>query len=97
MDLEKFVIDWNNKFPLDRWYRKKYNLRFNSSQHRGTNLVDIYFEFIEDRLYKEAETKTSVEKQKEEKYKQNGWLEPKKIQVDEINFDPKDLSLFDEH
>lgn len=96
MDLEKFVIDWNSKFPLDRWYRKKHNLRFNSTQHRGTNLVDVYFEFIEDRLYNEAETKLSKEQQKFERYKKNGWLEPKEIKVDEINFDPKDLILFDD-
>ena len=32
---------WSKVSPLDAWYRKKYNIPFNSREHRETRLVDI--------------------------------------------------------
>ena len=98
MDFQRFVIEWNNLYPLDRWFRKKYNIRFNSTQHRGSNLIDIYFEFIEDKLFDQARAEGVLEKQKTERYKKNGWLEERKIILNEdFKLSDSDLSLFDEH
>lgn len=49
-----FVIRWNNTFPIDKWYRDKYNIKFNSTEHRKISFGDVLFEFIEKQVYDEA-------------------------------------------
>ena len=97
MDLKLFVVEWNNRYPLDRWLRKKYNLRFNSQEHRKSNLLDAYFEFLEESAFDNAKKNLNEERQKEERYKQNGWLQERTVKFEEINLSDQDLSLFDEH
>ena len=97
MDFRRLVIDWNNRYPLDRWFRKKHNIRFNSSQHRGANLLDIYFEFIEEKIYSDAQKEFMIQSEKDLRYKKNGWLEERHVKFEEIKFTDADLSLFDEH
>ena len=58
-DFERFIYEWNINYPIDRYYRKKYNLRFNSPDHRVSNFIDMAFEYFEDKIYefkKEHET-----------------------------------------
>jgi hypothetical protein len=38
---------------MDRWYREKYKIQFNSPEHRIVNLIDVCFEFIEDMIYED--------------------------------------------
>lgn len=47
-DVDDFVRLWNISLPIDKWYRNKYNLRFNSEEHRSLSFEDILFEFRED-------------------------------------------------
>lgn len=54
----EFMIQWNLKFPLDRWYRKKYGIPFMSKQHRESSFLDIRREWEEDRLYEELKNAT---------------------------------------
>lgn len=49
------VIEWNLNFPIDRWWRKKYNVAFNSSKHREISFLDQLFEYEEDKLFNELE------------------------------------------
>lgn len=49
--LQDLVKKWNLLFPLDRWYRKKYNIPFNSSKHRVLSFIDMYFEYYEYYIY----------------------------------------------
>lgn len=49
--LNRFVYEWNNAFPIDRWWREKYQIPFNSERHRAVSLIDMRFEFEEDSLY----------------------------------------------
>jgi hypothetical protein len=44
------VVEWNRKFPLDLWWRRKHNIAFGSSSHNEVNLFDMRFEYEEDRL-----------------------------------------------
>jgi len=72
--LTDFIIKWNNTFILDRWFRKKYNIPFNSKKHRELNPIDIRFEYEEDLFFKEH---FYSEKQKEKnytEYKEDGKL-----------------------
>ena len=48
---EPFVVWWNSKFPLDRWWRNKYKIAFNSSAHRTQSPIDIWLEFVEEQLF----------------------------------------------
>lgn len=48
------VVSWNNKFPLDYWWRKKHSISYGSEQHREANYLDMLFEYEEDKLMLEA-------------------------------------------
>lgn len=74
MDLRKLIIDWDNKHPLDREYRKKYNIAFNSSQHRAISQIDVYLEFLEDKLHHEAFERAKDQILRDEDYKKGIWL-----------------------
>ena len=51
--LREIIIDWSVRFPIDRWWRKKYNISFNSKSHREYNFLDQLFEFEEEKLFDE--------------------------------------------
>lgn len=57
-DVRSFVISWSSRFPVDRWWRKKYNIAFNSPSHRESNFIDQIIEYQEDKLYAELNEKT---------------------------------------
>jgi len=46
-----FVLEWNIENPVDRWWRSKHGIAFNSSSHREISFIDEYMEFYEDSLY----------------------------------------------
>jgi hypothetical protein len=64
-NIRQSVIDWNNRFPLDRWWRSKYNVPFLSSTHRESTFYSQYFDFYEQIILKELQDEK--EKRKEEK------------------------------
>lgn len=64
--MRDLVIKWNNMFPLDNWFRRKYNIPFNSKEHRESNQIDILFEYIEYIEYKKI-MKNPIKSKKEEK------------------------------
>jgi hypothetical protein len=94
--MEDFVLRWNVTYPLDRWLRKKYNIRFNSKEHRETNLVDAYFEYIEEKTYNQLEKEISLKKEKSNKYKKEGWITEPVININDDTFDNIDYTLFDD-
>lgn len=65
-DLEDFILKWNLDFPIDRWWRKKHGVIFNSSVHREVSFIDMFVEFLEDSLYEDLKEKKT--KQKEAPY-----------------------------
>lgn len=52
-DVRSYVVNWNTRFPLDRWWRKKYNITFNSPVHRESCFLDQLFEWEEEQLFEE--------------------------------------------
>lgn len=70
-DINEFIYKWNIYNPVDRWYRKKYNLSFNSPEHRVVSFIDMMIEYKEDKVFEEL-----VNQNTEEKYNpSNGnWL-----------------------
>lgn len=49
--VKNFVLEWNTKFPIDRWWREKHAVAFNSAQHREVSIIDMRVEWEEDQLY----------------------------------------------
>lgn len=47
------IISWNINFPIDRIWRKKYNIAFNSHCHREVSFLDQLFDIEEDNLFEE--------------------------------------------
>lgn len=58
-ELKDFILNWNIDFPIDRWWRKRHGVIFNSSAHREVSFIDMFIEFIEEGLYEDV-----VEKRK---------------------------------
>lgn len=56
-ELKDFIFKWNIDFPIDRWWRKRHGVIFNSSIHREVSFVDMFIEFLEEDLYEEFEEK----------------------------------------
>lgn len=51
------VIAWNNKFPVDLWWRKKHKIPFGSKKHKQMNFLDMLFEFEEEKILNENANK----------------------------------------
>ena len=86
--LRNDLIDWNNTFPLDRLYRQKHNVLYNSANHRRLWQVDIYLDWLESELFKEYETDFLESEKKAEQYKKGIWLrEPEEVPMTDEDFD----------
>ena len=73
-DVKNYIISWNYKFPIDRWWRKKYNKSFNSFDHRESSFLDQLIEFEEDKFFEE------ILKQEDYTPGIGDWLKPQKLQ-----------------
>ena len=56
--IEAEVLNWNNKFPVDAWWRRKHNVPFMSKAHREISFLDQLFEYYEDKLIEELSKET---------------------------------------
>jgi len=68
------VVEWNLRFPLDAWWRKKHKVPFGSERHLQVSQLDIAFEFMEDQLF-------NTEQKEEDQYAyepgMRNWLKPR--------------------
>lgn len=86
-DIKELVENWNKQIPIDKWYRRKYNIAFNSQIHRQVNLIDMFFEFWEFVI-------TQPKRKKEEK--QEPYIKGEGNFMKEIVYSQKDMDdLFD--
>ena len=67
--IEEYLIQWNYQFPVDRWYRKKYNIGFLSPEHLELSQLDIAMEYLEDKIYEKFVDEIEDDKEKEKLYK----------------------------
>lgn len=89
-----FLLEWNYRFPLDRWWRSKYNIPIFSPSHLEISQLDIALEYLEEKLFEEFKVKAQEEIEKEKKYNQGIWIESPEIPVEEESewFDKIDVS-----
>jgi hypothetical protein len=73
-DVESFIYRWNVNYPIDRWWREKHKVAFNSPEHRVVSFYDMYVEWLEDKLYADSLTKEI----KNSQYKPGDWLQENK-------------------
>lgn len=93
MSLKGFIIRWNNDNPLDKKFRDKYKIAFNSTEHRNSNQLDILFEHLEDQLFIEYDNSIEQRINKEKQYEVGQWLEEVKMSEQEAQdlFDKIDI------
>ena len=95
-DIERFIYKWNATYPIDRWWREKHKIAFNSPEHRVVSFLDIYVEWQEEQLINQARANNV----KNSEYKPGDWLQPRQEAIsveDEIkNFEAMDFSQFDD-
>lgn len=77
------MIKWNSENPFDKMFRDKYNIPFNSPQHRELCQIDICLEFIESDVYSHYMKKAEVLAEKEERYSKGEWLTEREIPQEE--------------
>lgn len=78
-DLKTFIINWNNLFPLDRWYREKYKIPFNSKKHLKASQVDILLEYIEKISFKEYSDDMISDIENKKLLDKGEWLKPTEV------------------
>lgn len=52
-DIRLFILQWNKQYPIDFWWRKKYNVPFGSKKHLEMNHLDMLIDYEEEKLFEE--------------------------------------------
>jgi hypothetical protein len=94
-EVKNFIIDWNVKFPIDRWYRQKYGIAFNSSQHRKVSLLDILIDYEEDFLFNTMHSRISEKDKRKKEYLSTGIFLQKQKEVKENLSEQEVDDIFD--
>lgn len=95
-DIDNFIYKWNAAYPIDRWWRERHKIAFNSPEHRVVSFLDIYIEWREEQLYNREQEHSYRNSQ----YKKGDWLvehtESISIEEEIKAFEEMDLSSFDD-
>ena len=98
----EYITDWNVEYPVDRWWREKYKIPFNSQQHRSISFIDQLLDYEEDQLYERLykQREASEEVNVEEPYKRGtgNWLKKSVMSEQQVDkaFDNLDLDSFND-
>lgn len=92
------LIRWNYIFPLDRQWRKKYNVSLFSQTHLEANQLDIALEFFEEEVFQDLQDRAKTMLEKEEEYKQGILITTKTVSTsyEEELFSKLDITKFNE-
>ena len=82
--IKDFIVEWNLKYPIDRWWREKHKIAFGSEQHRKSSLIFQRMEFEEDLLFNKA-LKHKKDKAEPEQYVVGDWLKEQTLSDEEID------------
>lgn len=77
-DVTTFIHRWNITYPIDRWWRGKHGVAFNSPVHRVVSFLDMYTEWLEDAVFNNA----LAQAVKNTVYKPGDWLMQTEEDVD---------------
>ena len=65
-DVKRYVMYWNVRFPIDKWWRFKHKIPFGSERHLEASFIDMLFEYEEEAMYREYFKSLSEENSKGE-------------------------------
>lgn len=83
MNLRDFLVYWNNRYQFDYWYRAKYKIGFNSSEHRKLSVMDVRMEYMEEKLIEQQKIKSYNSKKRKEVYdKKDRWLREREMDIE---------------
>lgn len=75
VQIDDFILWWNETFPIDLWWRRKYNVSFNSVAHREANFINMAIEMREEQMIQEYITQKKKKDEDYKEYKATGvWL-----------------------
>lgn len=49
--IREFIVKWNNNYPIDFLWRKKYGVAFGSPEHRQMSFLDMVIDYEEDKMF----------------------------------------------
>ena len=75
-DVRSFVREWNQKYPIDRWRRDKYNVAFGSKQHLDHSLLDMRIAFEDEHFHRRLDVEDASQEEAREEYQhgRGDWL-----------------------
>jgi len=94
-----YVLWWNNTYPIDRWWRIRHSIPFMSPVHKSACLIDMRFEFEEEKLLKRLHKISERRKRDLEEAELTGRILKKRRSggvVSEDEFDDIDLTKIGE-
>lgn len=66
LNIDRFIMEWNSRWPMDKYVRAKYNIPFGSPLHRSLNFIDMTIEYREDQVLKAEADKQADFRESEE-------------------------------
>lgn len=88
-----FIIQWDNTWRYDYWYRSKYNIAFNSPEHRELSPIDMKIQFEEDRVFNKENLKYKEDQEKFKDFEQTGnWLKYREPENSDDLFEALDVT-----
>lgn len=95
-NLRSFLIEWNNVFILDKAYRIKHGIAFNSPEHRETCQIDIYLNSLEDKIFQDHIDSVIEKNRKDELYKKGEWFTQSEVLPEDLSkvYDDIDIDKF---
>jgi hypothetical protein len=68
------VLWWTRTFPIDKEYRRKYNIPFGSKKHKKTDIIDMLFDMTESYIFSIYIDDLREQESKENQLKAGVWL-----------------------
>ena len=90
-----YITDWNVEYPVDRYWREKYKIPFNSPQHRSISFIDELIDYEEDLLFERLYESSKKDKEIEELYERGkgNWLKKQVMSNKEVDYAFENLDL----
>lgn len=93
-DAKKFMIKWNNRFPIDRWWRSKHKVAFLSPEHKECSFLSQLLEYQEDLLFLELQEEKKTEKKDEYIPNIGEWLKDERFEEGSNEISEGDIEDF---
>lgn len=91
--LYEYIYWWNGLFPLDKVFRRKYNIPFGSKEHLNMSPLDIVFDVYESFAFDSLWEEFMAEEEREKAKESGHWLGKRALSKEEGDdlFDKMDL------